>query len=79
MCSQHLPGNTPCPNPSVYVVCWRNPLKPGEFQGGVSYRRPVCVFHIAPAIDSAISDAGKAGRVEVRLLALDDGRPVLTE
>lgn len=78
-CCHHLPGNVECPNPIIYHVCWRNPLRPGEFNGGQSYHRPVCIAHLAPAIDYAIEDAGRVGRVEVRIAALDDHCPVLVE
>lgn len=77
-CKQHLPGNVTCPIYPVYDVCWRNPVLPGQFNGGLSYFRPVCHNHLAPAIDAAIDDAGKLGRVEVRMFG-SERKPVLVD
>ena len=62
-CLLHLPGNAECPYTALYEVIWT----PHRITPVGKLTRPVCVQHLAPAIDQALDDSARGATIEVRL------------
>lgn len=63
-CCVHLPGNRECPYAPLYEVTW----KPHRLRPANAITRSTCVFHLAEAINGALSDSARDSAVKVKIL-----------